>query len=66
MKERKDHRLLSRLELYTMENGSAPLGMDLEFRFGLMVQDIKENGLITKHVGKENFGILMETYVNYI
>ena len=41
--------------------GSGLLTIEMEkvFKFGLMVQDTKENGRIIKHVEKVNFAMLM-------
>ena len=38
----------------------AIIEMDLDYKFGPMVQNMKEIGKITKLMEKENFGILME------
>lgn len=40
--------------------------MGLVFKYGLMVQDMKENGSITKLMERENSGMLMEMCMKVI
>ena len=42
------------------ENGLQIIGMVMEFKHGLMVQDIKVNGRIIWHMGKAFFDMLMD------
>ena len=42
------------------ENGLQIIGMVMEFKHGLMVQDIKVNGKIIRHMGKAFLDMLME------
>ena len=49
------------MELYIKDNGSMNLGMVMEYKFGLMVQNMKVNGKIMLPMEKVNFGMLMVT-----
>ena len=48
------------MELFTKVNGEEKLDMDLAYKFGQMVLDMKAIGKIIKHMEKVNFGMLME------
>ena len=44
-------------------NGLMITVMDMVYKYGLMDQNMRATGLITKHLVKENFTILMEIFM---
>lgn len=51
------------MEQFIKVNGKAKIGMDLEYKFGLMELNMKDIGKIIRLMGKESFGMLMETFL---
>lgn len=54
------------MELFMKEVGREISEKVMEFRYGLMVQDIKETGIIIKQMAKESLSTLMEIYMKVI
>lgn len=62
-KERKDNCTNLRLEQHILESGLEDSGMDLEFKFGLMVLDMKVNGKTTELMVTDDLFTLMEMFM---
>ena len=51
------------MELFIKGNGNMNLGMVTGFKFGQMVQNMKDNGKIMLLMVKENFGMQMVMFM---
>jgi len=58
-REKREILILLRLEPHMMENGLAVLEMDMEFKSGLMVLNMRASGKIIELMAKVNLLILM-------
>ena len=60
---RLDLHIFLKIELYTLDNGMVLIGMDLEFRHGLMGQSMRVIGNIIKQTDKESLSTQMVIFM---